>query len=127
MDTRASDLRRVLLLIVLACLWFWGVIILGLQAFYQLAPDSVKVHAKDKQSRTFLDSESYTLFFYDGATLKPINTSRSKYLLVQQGDAVCYSYNSLFGRKINFQHRPCGQIDSYHPILKIQDLFFEDT
>lgn len=126
MGIRVYNLHRFLYLVVLVCLWSWGVTILWLQAFYQLAPDSVSVHAKDKHARTLLDPEVYTLYFYDGGELKPINTSRSKYVETEEGDTVCYSYNSLFGRKINFQHRPCWQTDSYHPILKLRDLFEED-
>lgn len=119
--------RRAVFLIALICVWFGGVYLLWLQAFYQLAPEPVKISAKDKQARTILDSESYTFFFYDGAgELKPMKTSQSKYLLVQQGDTVCYSYNSFFGQKFNYHQRSCGQTDSYPPILKLLDLF-EDT
>lgn len=122
-DYRIFRCHRAVFLLVLICVWFGVVYYFWLQAFYQLAPEPVKISAKDKQARTLLDSESYTFFFYDGATLRPMKTSQSKYLLVQQGDTVCYSYNSFFGQKFNYRQRSCGQTDGYHPIMKLLDLF----
>ncbi|MGR3278496.1 hypothetical protein ACSYAD_25715 [Acaryochloris marina NIES-2412] len=122
-DYRIFRYRRAVFLITLTCMWFGVLYYLWLQAFYQLAPEPVKVFAKDKQARTLLDSESYNFLFYDGDSLKSINTSRSKYFRLQEGDDVCYGYNSLFGHKFNYRQRSCGQTDGYHPIMKLLDLF----
>ncbi len=122
MNFSVSRLHRIVFLLTLIFFWFGGAYHLWLRAFYQLEPGMVKVCAKDKRSRTFLDSETYTLFFCRGDELKPVNTSQSEYLKLQKGDAFCYSYNSIFDRKFNFQHRPCLQADSDSPIMKLLDL-----
>ncbi|UJB73137.1 hypothetical protein HRE53_30995 (plasmid) [Acaryochloris sp. 'Moss Beach'] len=122
-DYRIFRYRRAVFLIALICLWFGVLYHLWLQAFYQLAPEPVKVFAKDKQSRTFLNSATYTLFYRDDGELKPVNTSRSEYLILKKGDTFCYSYNSFFGQKFNYRQRSCGQTDGYHPIMKLLDLF----
>lgn len=122
-DYRIFRFYRAIFLFALTCLWFGAVYCLWHQAFYKMAPEPVRVSSRDKQARTFLDSATYTLFYLDDGELKPINTSRAEYLRLREGDAVCYSYNSVFGHKFNFQQRPCWQTDSYSPILKLLDLF----
>lgn len=123
-DYRIFRYYRAVFLLVLICVWFGVVYYFWLQAFYQLAPEPVSVSAKDKQARTLLDQEVYTLYFYDDAgELRPVNTSQSKYIEMQEGSTFCYGYNSFFGQKFNFRQRSCGQTDGYHPIMKLLDLF----
>lgn len=123
MYIRPSQLHRIVIASSLALVSLWGSTMLWLQAFYQLAPKSITICAKDKQARTLLDSAEYTLIFCEGNEVKSINTSRSEYLTLKEGDAVCYSYNSILNWKFNFQLQRCWQDDNYSFLFKLLDLF----
>lgn len=73
---------------------------------------SVRIYSKDKQDRTLIDPEKYTIFFYVDQKLQSANVSRTEYVTLNAGDVMCYDYSSISSLKFNFRHRPCVEVNN---------------